>query len=75
MNRNDRKKLENAIALLNEAQSIVQSIRDGEQDKFDNLSEGLQQAEKGQKFEENVSALEDAESHIDDALSSIAEAM
>jgi DNA repair ATPase RecN len=75
MNRNDRKKLENAIALLNEAQSIVQSIRDGEQDKFDNLSEGLQQAENGQKFEENVSALEDAESHIDDALSSIAEAM
>jgi hypothetical protein len=45
------------LALLSEAQEIIESIKDGEQEKFDNLSEGLQQTEKGQKFEETVSTL------------------
>jgi cellobiose-specific phosphotransferase system component IIA len=75
MNKNDRKELEKALALLGEAQEIIDAIKDGEQEKFDNLSEGLQQAEKGQKFEEAVSTLEDAWNSIDEAVGSINEAM
>jgi DNA repair ATPase RecN len=75
MNKNDRKELEKALALLGEAQEIIDAIKDGEQEKFDNLSEGLQQTEKGQKFEEIVSTLEDAWNSIDEAVGSINEAM
>ena len=75
MNKNDRKELEKALALLGEAQEIIDAIKDGEQEKFDNLSEGLQQTEKGQKFEETVLILEDAWSSIDEAVGSINEAM
>ncbi len=67
MNKNDRKDLEKALALLSEAREIVETIKDGEQEKFDNLSEGLQQTEKGQKFEETVSNLDDVCSSIDEA--------
>lgn len=75
MNKNDRKELEKALALLGEAQEIIDAIKDGEQEKFDNLSEGLQQTERGQKFEETVSTLEDAWNSIDEAVGSINEAM
>ena len=75
MNKNDRKQLEKALALLGEAQEIIDAIKDGEQEKFDNLSEGLQQTEKGQKFEETVSTLEDAWNSIDEAVGGINEAM
>jgi DNA repair ATPase RecN len=75
MNKNDRKELEKALTLLGEAQEIIDAIKDGEQEKFDNLSEGLQQTEKGQKFEEIVSTLEDAWNSIDEAVGSINEAM
>ena len=47
MNRKDRKELEKALVKLGEAQEIIDAIREGEQEKFDNLPEGLQQTEKG----------------------------
>jgi hypothetical protein len=73
MNKNDRKELEKALDLLGEAQEIIDDIKDGEQEKFDNLSEGLQQSEKGQKFEETISFLEDAWNSIDEAVGSVNE--
>lgn len=75
MNKKDRKELEKALELLSQAQEIIDSIKVGEQEKFDNLSEGLQQTEKGQKFEETVSTLEDAWNGIDEAVGRINEAM
>lgn len=75
MNQNDRKELGKVLALLDEARGIIEAIRDGEQDKFDNLSEGLQQTEKGQKFEEAVSALDSALDSIDEAAGYINESI
>lgn len=71
MNKENRKELEKAIALIEDAKEIVEYIKDEEQDKFDNLSEGLQQSEKGQMFEENVSALDDASSQLEEAIDNI----
>jgi hypothetical protein len=71
MNRIDRKQLQEAIALLEKAQEIIDAIKDGEQDKYDNLSEGLQQTEKGQRFEEAVSILEDTWSNLNEAIDNI----
>lgn len=46
----------------------VGSFRDEEQDKFDNLSEGLQQSERGQVIEEAVAELDSALSELEDAV-------
>lgn len=65
MNKARRKELEKAIALLqsmedtfNEAVGIIEGVRDEEREAFDNLSEGLQQSERGQRMEEAVDALD-----------------
>lgn len=50
---------------ISEAKSILESVRDDEQSAFDNLPEGLQQSERGQAMEQNVSYLDDAISSLE----------
>jgi hypothetical protein len=71
MNKENRKELERAINLIEEAKLIVEQIKDEEQEKFDKLSEGLQASEKGQKFEETVSTLDDVFSQLEEATDGI----
>jgi hypothetical protein len=59
---------------LQGAKDKVEEIKDEEQEAFDNLSEGLQQAERGQRMEEVIGILDDAESEISDTLEKIGEA-
>lgn len=75
MNKSDRKQLEKALELLDQVKIIIEEIRDAEQEKFDNLSEGLQQTERGQKFEQNVSNLEYAFDELESAYGNIEESM
>jgi hypothetical protein len=44
----------------------LESIRDEEREAFDNLPEGLQQAEKGQNMEAAIEAMENAMGNLDD---------
>lgn len=46
--------------VFDDAKRSIEEIRDEEQDKFDNLSQGLQQAEVGQNLENTVQVLNDA---------------
>lgn len=71
MNKNDRKQLAKALDLLEEAKSIIENIKDEEATKFDNLSEGLQASEKGQKFEADADTLDAAVTSIDEAIDGI----
>ena len=71
MNKHSRKELEIAISLIENAEEIVRNIRDDEQEKFENLSEGLKQSEKGQKFEEAISALDDVLDHLQEVTDGI----
>ena len=71
MNKENRKELEKAIALIEDAKEIVERIKDEEQEKFDHLPEGLQQTERGQKFEETVSTLDDVFSQLEEAVDGI----
>ncbi len=71
MNKADRAQLEKASALLDEAKSIIEAVGEAEQEKFDNLTEGLQQTERGQRMEEIASELADLVSTLDDALSTL----
>lgn len=56
MNKADRAELARAVTLIEEAKVIVETIGDAEQEKFDNMSEGLQATERGRKMEDAASA-------------------
>ncbi len=71
MNQDKRKELAKAIELLEEAKTIIEDIQNQEQECFDNLSENLQQSERGQRFEEIASQLGDAVCNIDDLISEV----
>ena len=75
MNKADRAELQKAHDMIEEAKSIIETIGEQEQEKFDNLTEGLQASERGQKFEETASSLADAAGALDDVLGAINDAM
>ncbi|MDX2129776.1 MAG: hypothetical protein SFU91_12145 [Chloroherpetonaceae bacterium] len=71
MNNQDRNRLKAAIDLIQKSILIVEEIRDSEQDKYDNLSEGLQSSSTGQKLEDSISELDNAISQLEDAIQTI----
>lgn len=73
MNKKQRERLERAASLISEAKEIIEQIRDEEQEKFENLSEGLQASEKGQALEENSSSLDGANDELSNVLETIEE--
>lgn len=73
MNNDRRKKLKQAVKMINEARDVVDGVMDEEQMAFDNLPEGLQEAEKGSEMEDNVSELESITEAIDEVVERIEE--
>ena len=71
MNAKQRKILDEVFSQLEEIISKVEPIAQEEQEKYDNLSDNLQQSEKGQKFEENANGLDEAVTNLQDALAAI----
>ena len=72
MNNATRKAIEAIISTLNDIEGKVadlsesiQTIAEGEREKFDNLSEGLQASERGQSIEQAADALESAHGCIE----------
>lgn len=75
MNKGQRKVLDEVYKALEEAQQVCSDMACEERDKFDNLSEGLQQSERGELLEQAADALETAEQSLGDVLSSLDEVM
>jgi uncharacterized protein YukE len=78
MNQDRRAKIEAAVEELRSAMESMQeiyltleSLKDEEQEAFDNLPEGLQQADRGQSMEAIASALDDAVDTLNSALGDI----
>lgn len=67
MNEERRKKLEAAKAHITDAINLIEEVKDGEQEAFDNMPENLQSGEKGQTLEENVATLESAVDNLNSA--------
>lgn len=74
MNKQNRKALELAIEELQKARDIIaaqkeiiEQMRDEEQEKFDNMSEGLQQSEKGMSIEAAADCLDDGLNEVETA--------
>lgn len=73
MNKQRRKELAKASELIAQAQSIIESVKDEEQDAHDNLPESIQYGEKGQQMEEYIDMLDEAYGQCDDLMSIIDE--
>lgn len=59
-------KLADLDALKSEIQEMVETVRDEEQEYYDNMPEGLQQSDRGYKAEEAASQLDNVCSMFDD---------
>lgn len=66
MNNTRRKELRKAMELLGEARAIIETMQEEEQESFDNMPEGLQVSELGEKIEENASRLEDIMGYLEE---------
>ena len=78
MNQERRAKIEKLIDQvqtaafeMREFYNELTSLQEEEQEAFDNLPEGLQQAERGQQMEAISTALEDALSSLDSAIDDV----
>ena len=56
--------------ILEDAKSDIETIKDEEQEYYDNMPENMQGGEKGEKAQEAVQAMEDALSALEDAMGS-----
>jgi pantothenate kinase len=59
------------IDILESAKAAVDEAKDEEQEAFDNMSEGLQATERGQRMEEVINSLEEAAGKIDEIISDL----
>ena len=82
MNNQQRRKLYEEKVRLGNAHDIIESVRENleemyreEQDKYDNLPEGLQESEMGEKLQEIAELLEDASFDLDSISSEISEVL
>ena len=59
MNKDRRKELARAQALIDEAQNIILAVTSDEQDAFDSMPESLQNGPKGEALQEKLDKLEE----------------
>jgi DNA repair ATPase RecN len=71
MNNERRKQIEEAQNLLDNAREILDLAANEEQDSFDNLPEGLQASERGERMEEIATQLADVVTILEDAFETL----
>jgi hypothetical protein len=75
VNKERRKRIQEIVDNLEEIKGRIDEIQEEERECYDNLSEGLQQTERGQGYEASADALSDAECNVDDVISALEVAM
>lgn len=68
MNAKVRKEIAKHIEALNDIKDKLESIRDDEGEKYDNMPEGLQDSERADEMLEAVDNLDSAVSSIEEAV-------
>ena len=71
MNNDQREIIRGILGTLYDAQSNIESIKDDEECKYDNLPESLQDSSKGESIQEAIDALEDALSYLQDSIDTL----
>lgn len=73
MNAKSRKELSEIVERLQKCYEDISVMRDEEQEKFDNLPEGLQLSERGEAMEEAANSLDSASNDIESAIEQLEE--
>lgn len=71
MNNPRRKALDEIKEQVEELRMALAELLEEEQDAFDNMPEGLQCSERGEKMEDGISALEDAVGNLEECIDNI----
>jgi uncharacterized coiled-coil DUF342 family protein len=74
MNSKIRKRLEAIETALSEFKDELETIKDEEQEKYDNMPESFQDADKGQAMMNAIDELDYAVSSLDDCIGNIGNA-
>jgi len=74
MNKMRRKEIDEAIELLDQAKSIIESAMEEEQDALDNLPESLQDGERGEVMQSAIDELEAASIAVEEAMGAAGDA-
>ena len=67
MNKQRRKRLEEAFNMIGQAKDILEEVKDEEQEAYDNLPESFQNGERGEEMQGYIEMLEEAWNYLDDA--------
>ena len=73
MNKTQREWIKKFIEDLNTISKGIEGLSEHEQEKFDNLNEGMQAMEKFQKLQENADTLATAQELIEEAIGALEE--
>ncbi len=73
MNKQRRKVIAEAVALLYQVKHLLEPTRDEEQETFENMPESLQQSERGQLSEQWADALDTAVGELEDIINNLEE--
>lgn len=71
MNAQRRKEIQKAIALIEEARTILDYVAEEEREAYDNLPESLQYSERGERMEEIADSIESVCSELEDQVSEL----
>lgn len=66
MNKVRRKRLAEAIDLINQAKGILEKVKDEEQEAYDNLPESFQYGERGEQMQEYIDSMDEAYENLDE---------
>ena len=75
MNAQRRKEIAKAIALIEDAIAILDSVAEEEREAYDNLPESLQYSERGERMEECAEAIEYVSGELSDQIDSLNDAI
>lgn len=67
--------IQGVVAQIEEFKSSLEDPMGEEQEYYDNMPEGFQNGEKGEKAQAAVSAMEEADGKLDEAVSALEEAI
>lgn len=68
MNAKDRKLVSEWADKLDEIKSDIEAMQEEQEERFDNLPEGIQDSERGEEFQAAIENLESSASSIEEAI-------
>jgi hypothetical protein len=71
MNKVRREQLKEVIKTIEMARDMVESVRDEESDAWESMPENLQDSTRGSEMQDNIDALDEILSDIEDVIDSI----